>query len=99
MCDTEICCCPVVAGSGDQQIVDNAMRQAVRSAVVCKLVTIKTRDAIICAEPEKTAWIGNDLVDAVARQAIGCGVGLDRKLFGVECLEQGEDQQYRNQNP
>jgi len=43
------------------------MRESLRDAVVYKLITIKTREAVVSTEPEKAAWIGNDLVHAIPR--------------------------------
>ena len=59
------------------------MRKSLRDAVVHELITIKTRQTVGGAEPEKATWIGNDLVHAITRQTISGGVGSDGKLFGA----------------
>ena len=68
------------------------MRQAVRGGVVDELITIESREPVGSAEPEIAARVGNDLVNAIAGQAIGSGVGSDRKLFGGAARRRNENQ-------
>lgn len=66
------------------------MRESLSDAVVYKFITVKTRQAVVGAEPEEATWIGNDLVHAIARQTISGGVSSNRKLFGA-VLRAGKD--------
>ena len=59
------------------------MRESLRDAVVYKLITIKTREAVVSTKPKKAAWIRNDLVNAVTWQTVRRGVGSDGKLFSA----------------
>jgi hypothetical protein len=69
----------------------------VRDAVVYELITIESREPVVSAEPEIAARVGNDLVNAIARQAIGGGVGANGKLFGAASPGRNENQ-YGDEN-
>src|SRR6185503_19315785 len=92
MCEAVGGCNPVVAAARDEQIKNLSVRQTVRDCVVYKLVTIKSREPVVSAEPEIAARIGNDLVNAIARQTIGSRIGSDRKLFGAASRSRNENQ-------
>jgi hypothetical protein len=85
-------CDPIVTTVCDEQIENLSMRQAVRDRVVYKLVTIESREPVVSAKPEIAARVGNDLVNAIARQAIGSRVGSNRKLFGAASRSRNENQ-------
>ena len=73
------------------------MRQAIADAVVDEFVAVETRDSVVSAEPEEATRIGDNLVDAIAREAIGSSVRANRKLFGV-CATESDDKQCEDCN-
>jgi hypothetical protein len=76
----------------DEQIKNLPVRQTVRDCVVYKLVTIESREPVVSAEPQIAARVGNDLVNAIAREAIGSRIRSDRKLFGAASRNRNENQ-------
>jgi len=71
------------------------MRQALYDAVVYEFITIKTRQPVVSAEPEKATWIGNDLEHTITRQAVSGGVSSNRKLFSA-LLRAGDENEYED---
>lgn len=86
------CCNPVITAARDEQIVNHAMRQALRVAIVHKFITIKTRQAVVRAEPQEATRIGNDLEDAVTWKAVSGCIGANRKLFGAQLRTRNENE-------
>jgi hypothetical protein len=71
------------------------MRKPLGDAVVYKFVTIKTRQPVVSAEPEKATWIRNDLVHAITRQSVSRSVSSNRKLFSA-LLRAGDENEYED---
>lgn len=73
------------------------MRQTLRNAVVHEFISIKTRQPVVSAEPEKAPWIWHDLVHAITRQAVSSSVGADGKLLGA-MWRAGNENEYGDGN-
>src|ERR1044072_1625098 len=69
------------------------MRKPLSDAVVYELVTIKTRQPVVSAEPEKATRIRNNLVHAITRQSVSSSVSSNRKLFSAMLRAGNENEQ------